>query len=56
MTNYMSLTLNFTVTFFENVNSKSFIKNGDINKSSFFLDTNINKRVETDLLLELYVT
>ena len=49
-------TLNSTATLFKNIDSKVMINNGYFNKLIFDVNTNIDKKVDMDLLLELYIT
>ena len=48
-------TLNSTATFFKNINSKATINNGCFNRLIFDVNTNIEEKVDMDLLLELYI-
>lgn len=47
--------LNSTVTYFRNIDSRVVIKNGCFNRLSFDVDTNINKKVDMNLLLQLCI-
>ena len=47
--------LNPTVIYFRNIDSGVAITNGCFNRLSFDVDTNINKKIDMNLLLELYI-
>ena len=47
--------LNSTVTFLKNINGKVTINNGCFNRLIFDVHTNIERKVDMDLLLEIYI-
>ena len=47
--------LNSTATFFKNIDSKVTINNGCFNTLIFDVNTNIEEKVDMDLLLEIYI-
>ena len=47
--------LNSTNSFYNDINSQVIIKNGDINRLNFYVDSNIGGKVDVNVLLELYI-
>ena len=47
--------LNSTATFFKNIDSKVTVNNGCFNRLIFDVNTNIENKVDMDLLLEIYI-